>query len=307
MKKIFFGVLILIIGICLVSGTYAISQENNITDKTVLMNESQTQNNYINNNTENTSSNDENSLIQNIRQNNIPSNVPKIIIKDGKEYINTTHGQYPVKYTENGKKYYQIDKECYYYKNYLVNESVDENGNPCMIENGTKYLLKSDNGLKYMEVNGEKYYLTKGTYFNRYYIDEYPIDENGNEYIINNGTKYFIKYDNGSRYWEVNGEKHYITQIMESNLVKFIGDSTRLENITQLRESNMTSEDNTNQSATHGQNLNITSSNNEDIPLQSTNKTVNQDNSVQLESTGIPIAILLIAIIGSVIGFKRKK
>ena len=37
------------------------------------------------------------------------------------------------------------------------------------------------------------------------------------------------------------------------------------------------------------------------------NTTTNQENEVQLESTGIPIAILLIALVGSIIGFKRKK
>lgn len=33
----------------------------------------------------------------------------------------------------------------------------------------------------------------------------------------------------------------------------------------------------------------------------------NTNNSIPLESTGIPIAILLIAIVGSIIGLKRKK
>ena len=33
----------------------------------------------------------------------------------------------------------------------------------------------------------------------------------------------------------------------------------------------------------------------------------NTNNSIPMESTGIPIAILLIALVGSIIGFKRKK
>ena len=40
---------------------------------------------------------------------------------------------------------------------------------------------------------------------------------------------------------------------------------------------------------------------------QNINETTNTNNIVSMESTGIPIAILLVAIIGSVIGLKRKK
>lgn len=257
MKKIFIGALILILGICLISASYAINlDENNTTlSNNMSINTEETPENTTED-TQQTNTTTEPNNPQKTK-NNIPSNVPQIIIKDNKEYINTSHGQYPVKYKENGRKYYEPNDHM------------------------------------------------------KIFFNEFPIDENGNEYVIYNGTKYIIKYENGQRYYEDNGMKTYFAEIGEGDLSTY-GNSTN-QNHTMLHTNNSTSDNEktnitqlqTNTTNNKQQTNTTTEPNNSQT--NTNNTTTNQENEVQLESTGIPIAILLIAIICSIIGFKRKK
>ena len=253
MEKKFIGALILIIGICLISASYAINLDENNTalSNNISINTEETPENTTED-TQQTNTTTEPNNPQKTK-NNIPSNVPQIIIKDNKEYMNTSHGQYLVKYTENGRKYYEPNDHT------------------------------------------------------KMFITEFPIDENGNEYTIYNGTKYIIKYENGQRYIEINGEKSYCVEIGEGDISRY-GNNTNqnhTNNITQYNERTNITQLQTNPVNNTQQTNTTTEPNNNQT--NTNNTTTNQENEVQLESTGIPIAILLIALVGSIIGFKRKK
>ena len=111
---------------------------------------------------------------------------------------------------------------------------------------------------------------------------------NGSEYVSTpegllpikktpNGTEYYTK--DGKNYYRVELEVHY----------PYAADNTTSSN--EYPINNLTSNTGDNNIAAQ----------------QNINETTNTNNIVSMESTGIPIAILLVAIIGSVIGLKRKK
>ena len=257
MGKKFIGVLILIFGICLISASYAINLDENNT--TLSNNMSINTEETLENTTEDTQQTNTTTEPNNPQKtkNNIPSHVPQIIIKNNKEYMNTSHGQYPIKYYENGRKYYEPNDHT------------------------------------------------------KIFINKFPIDENGNEYAIYNGTKHIIKYEQGQRYCEDNGVKTYFVEIGETDLSTY-GNNTNQNHI-MLHTNNSTSDnEKTNITQLQTNLVNNTQQTNTSIEpnnnqTNANNTTTNQENETQLESTGIPIAILLIALVGSIISFKRKK
>ena len=137
----------------------------------------------------------------------------------------------------------------------------------------------------------------------------------GNEYTLHNGTKCIIQYDGGERYYEFDGETYYIPQVgwgygLYANATNQNNTHPTTDNLNQDYKTPITNNSTAptgimkfnNQTAEN-------TTNNDQNDNCNTYETIekNTNNSIPLESTGIPIAILLIAIVGSIIGLKRKK
>ena len=131
----------------------------------------------------------------------------------------------------------------------------------------------------------------------QHYKDLTKTNNNTYKEVTINGSKYIStpeglcpikKTHNGTEYFTTKeGKTYYIVELETGQL--YVADNTTSTN--GYSTSNFTSNTEDNNSASQ----------------QNINKTTYTNNSIPLESTGIPIAILLIAIVGSIIGLKRKK
>ena len=119
MKKILFCLMILIIGICLISASYAISQENNTIGSTLPQSESHTiQHNPQNmqaNSMTNSSNYTENKMQHYKDLTKTNNNTYKEVTINGSKYISTPEGLCPIKKTHNGTEYFTTKEGKTYY------------------------------------------------------------------------------------------------------------------------------------------------------------------------------------------------
>lgn len=110
MKKILFGLMILIIGICLISASYAISQENNTIGSTLPQSESHTIQHNPQNMQANSSNYTENEIQHYKDLTKTNNNTYKEVTINGSKYISTPEGLCPIKKTHNGTEYFTLKR-----------------------------------------------------------------------------------------------------------------------------------------------------------------------------------------------------
>ena len=115
MKKILFCLMILIIGICLISASYAISQENNTIGSTLPQSESHTIQHNPQNMQVNSSNYTENEIQHYKDLTKTNNKTYKVVTVNGSKYVSTPEGLWPIKKTPNGTEYFTAaDGKTYY-------------------------------------------------------------------------------------------------------------------------------------------------------------------------------------------------